>query len=612
MPKDDKKTRVEIPADLSTLSDDELSSLKDAATAEFDALDSDESTDVTGLERMGQLADAVESINGQLATNAQAAAEAQAARESLRGRIHKDGKDGEDDDKTTAATETEGNDAPGADAVTAGGKPRGKTDVRDVLKNPRDRLNIRLSLASQRQPTAMRPVSTNQSFDRSVLVASSDIAGYTPGAPIETMDSLIDAYKTRGRALNASRALTGGRPVYGRYVDLESAAPLGSDGFNAYGLLGYDGDWRNAPRYPIAQLQRSFKYMLDANAKPEDAWAVMQAAANPDALLAAGGWCSPSEISYDFYNIVAMDGAYDLPTTGIRRGGMRWPTSPSFGDLASSTGLWHWNETMDIAAVTGTAQSGTKTCARVPCAAFNEARLEGEGICITAGNLTTDAWPEQIANFLRLVNAAHFHRVNSFFVNNVIAQSTAVTLTQTNTGFVAALLAGIEHQVWDYRTKFAMADTDILEVVLPSWVLGQMRADISRRNGIDTAPDAYDIADAMIAGWFSRRYVRVQFIQDFDVRGANQFGGSSALTAAWPTTVRFILYAAGTFVRGNGLNLDLGIIRDSTLNATNDYTAAWSEEFFLLAKVGHEARVVTLGVSIPTGITGATATSTGV
>lgn len=611
MPKEQKQTRVEIPADLSTLSEDELNSLKESAVAEFDSLDSDENTDVTGLERMGQLADLIEGIDGQVSANQQAAAEAQAAREKLRGRVH--ASDGTDDD---GVTDDEGatDDTPAdADAVVAGGRPRrGRTDVRDVIKNPRDNLNVRLSRARQHQPASSRRVPTDTQFERSVLVASADIAGFTPGSEISTMDQLINAYKTRGRALAPSATFRGRRPIMGRYVDLNSHRPLESDGCNAYGVLGYDGDWREVPRYPIASMRRDFKYLLDSGSTPDAAWEVMQAAARPDALLAAGGWCSPSEISYDFYNIVQMDGAFDLPTTGIRRGGLRWPTSPSFGDLATSVGLWHWNETQDIAIVTGSAQSGTKTCARVPCAAFNEARLEGEGICITAGNLTTDAWPEQISNFLRLVNATHFHRINSWFITNVIAGSTAVTLTQTNSSVASQIYAAVEHQVWDIRTKYAMADSDILEVIFPSWVLGLIRADISRRTGLDDSESAYAITDAMIAGWFSQRYCRVQFVQDFDVRGANQFGGSTPLSAAWPTTLRFIIYPAGTWLRGNGLNLDLGIVRDSTLNATNDYTAAWSEEFFLLAKIGHESRVVTIGSTVPTGLTGATATATGV
>src|SRR5689334_24750064 len=68
------------------------------------------------------------------------------------------------------------------EAVVAGGRPpRGRTDVRDVIKNPRDRLNVKLSRAAASQPKGTKPIATTQPFDRSVLVASADIAGYTTG-----------------------------------------------------------------------------------------------------------------------------------------------------------------------------------------------------------------------------------------------------------------------------------------------------------------------------------------------------------------------------------------------------------------------------------------------
>lgn len=77
-----------------------------------------------------------------------------------------------------------------------------------------------------------------------------------------------------------------------------------------------------------------------------------------------------------------------------------------------------------------------------------------------------------------------------------------------------------------------------------------------------------------------------------------QQGGAGAagdgFREAWPTTLDFMLYAAGTFVRGNGPKIDLGVTRDSTLNALNDHTAAWSEEAILLAKRGHESRLVSV------------------
>jgi hypothetical protein len=92
-------------------------------------------------------------------------------------------------------------------------------------------------------------------------------------------------------------------------------------------------------------------------------------------------------------------------------------------------------------------------------------------------------------------------------------------------------------------------------------------------------------------------------VQDWQV-GSGSLPGQSVARSSWPTSISFLLYAAGTFVRGDGGELDLGVQRDSTLNETNDFTAAWSEEFHLIAKRGHESRLVTIAVC-PDGSTGA-------
>ena len=138
---------------------------------------------------------------------------------------------------------------------------------------------------------------------------------------------------------------------------------------------------------------------------------------------------------------------------------------------------------------------------------------------------------------------------------------------------------------------------------MPMWVPEVIRADLAHRRD----PEWASVTEATIGGWFSDRGIRVQWVDDYQVRGAGQFGNSSTAMTTWPTTVTYMLYAAGTFMLGNGLSLDLGVVRDSTLNAANDHTAAWSEECHLVATVGHEARQYTTrfavaGETAPTSI----------
>jgi hypothetical protein len=325
-----------------------------------------------------------------------------------------------------------------------------------------------------------------------------------------------------------------------------------------------------------------------------------------EALVAAGGWCAPSEIRYDFFNIACTSGLIDLPTFGVSRGGIRFPVSPSLADvfdgafggfsttLSVTSNPWLWTEDSDIAAVTG---SPTKPCIRVPCPDFDEERLECFGICLTAGNLTDDAYPEATQNMLRLLQSAHDHAMNGRFISRMVSLSAAVI----NTGSFAVtgqpvyqqVFGGIALAATDYRARYGMCDDDILEVVAPYWVRSEIRADLAWRNGVE--PE--QMPDSEIDAHFNVINVRVQWVNDWQVRASSQFGNSTAMTA-WPTSADIMVYAAGTFVRGSGLTLNLGVVRDSVLNETNDHTAAWSEECHLIARVGHESRQYRINFSV--------------
>jgi hypothetical protein len=69
-----------------------------------------------------------------------------------------------------------------------------------------------------------------------------------------------------------------------------------------------------------------------------------------------------------------------------------------------------------------------------------------------------------------------------------------------------------------------------------------------------------------------------------------QIFGSQADGAllGFPTDVIWYLFSEGTFVFLDGGTLDLGLVRDSTLNGTNDYKI-FLETFEGVAKVGVES-----------------------
>jgi hypothetical protein len=400
-----------------------------------------------------------------------------------------------------------------------------------------------------------------------VLVASTDIPGLTKGNNISSHSELVEAMHARARML----ATTRGKPNY----------------------------------VPVATLQRDFRYRLALDSTPEEVNEVLQAATNLDALVAAGGWCSPSEISYDFYNIVAEDGLIDLPSVGVlNRGGLRYPTSPTIADILGTAALWSWTEEQDEAAVDS--DSEVKTCARVDCPDFAEVRSACDGLCVTVGNLVDFSYPELVQNHIRLVFAARAHRTNQLIidtlVNHTLTQGVDLTgLGVAGAGAAASILAAVELQAEDYRARFRMAQGAVLEAVFPHWALGLFRADLSNRTGVDLL----SVTNGQIADWLNQRGVRAQFVYDWQSGfDTDPFGDPDTIATTWPSTIDFLMYAPGTFVRGQGLQLDLGVVRDSVLNSTNDHTAAWMEDCYAIAGVGHEARLVSADVCVA-GTTGA-------
>jgi hypothetical protein len=429
----------------------------------------------------------------------------------------------------------------------------------DYLKPTTD-LNqrVRLGTIQQYAPDAK----VHEARSEAVIVASADVPGFTQGGRIDNIAQLGEAMSRRAKSL-----------------------PIGRTG--------------NPEAVPVASLEREFTFTLNKNSTPEDMNEVLKAAADEDVLVAAGGWCAPSEISYDFFNVVCEDGMIDLPTVGLSRGGVQYPTSPSFGDLASDPGIvWTWTEADDIEAVDSS--SVFKPCVRVECPTFIDRRADCDGFCVTAGNLIDYAYPELIANWLRLVMAIRAKATNARIIDlmlngggsgDAITASIAVDHTGLLGATTSALLSSIELSAVDYREKYSMCFDAILEVVMPRWAQAVIRADLANRDGIDV----FGVTDGMIADWFNIRGVRVQFVGDWQVRSGTDPGGATPATG-WPLTLDYMIYAPGTFVRGNSMSLDLGVVRDSVLNSTNDHTAAWAEDCYALLKPGHESRVVTVDI----------------
>lgn len=557
------------PDDLTLVGDADLAALEESGVAEFNRVDAIEEPSTDELSYAVAIRDGLSRVRTELQVRqrrAQLQAEQQRVRAadqmaSLRADVI-----------GTPAADTTAESASMDASQIAQAAAQGVTAAMVNIFGERRGLNM--DAVNQRTAASLASLSETSSHapapkvptQRLSVTASVDIPGVAPGNDLVSLASLAEAFSKKARALPVTR--TG---------SVDSG-------------------------HVIATVRNAFPHSVDDRTSPAQVGKLIDSLVNEDtknALVAGGGWCAPSEIRYDFFNVACSDGLIDLPTIGITRGGIQWPVSPSIASAFGSNGLggwaatfsnasvpWLWTEDDDIATVTG---SPNKPCLRVPCPTFDEARLDCYGICLTAGNLTDDAYPEATQNTLRYLMVAHERAINTRLIALMVAASSAAI----STGEYAAsdapafqqILSGLDLGATDYRARYGMCSDDVIEVVLPYWVREVLRADLAWRSGVDML----SVADGIIRSYFSDRNLRPQFVNDWQVRGSGQFGNATAMTA-WPTTVDVMMYAAGTFVHGQGMSLDLGVIRDSVLNAENDFTAAWSEECHLIAKVGHESR----------------------
>ena len=438
----------------------------------------------------------------------------------------------------------------------------------------------------------------------SALIASASVTvpgggSYDAGQKLESMLDLAMVFEARsaGHDSMASRGmLTNGGPISSPVAQLVRNYPaefsVSGDSTDYEKLLKVADEARLPGGSLLASVELDRKKLTSE--RPEK-----------DALVAAQGWCAPSETDYDICLQITTDGLADFPEVQARRGGIRHNTGIEFDTIfGSGTGFFDLTEAQ-VAAGT------TKTCLEIPCPDFIDTRLGVTGLCLTGNILAIRGYPEFTATFTRGALAASAHQINREQIADVVAGSTAVNLTAaapwaTDGSAVSQIMGAVEMAATDIKYRLRMQRSATLEVIMPFWALAQMRADWSRR------PFAQDpnMSDSEIAGWFATRNVRVQYVYDWqDAFASGAVSGSPGADTPinnLPTSLQFLMYPAGTWIRAVSDVITLNSVYDSTKLATNQVTHLFTETGWAMVKMCPVSRVYTVPIC-PSGKT----TSTG-
>ena len=295
------------------------------------------------------------------------------------------------------------------------------------------------------------------------------------------------------------------------------------------------------------------------------------------ALVASGGLCAPLTPLYDIPDLAVNDRPVRdaLPSFQAERGGISVPSVSTIGDI--TTAITVIEETGDAAGGT----FATKSCQDLTCPTWTDVAIGIISHCREYGNLNARAWPEGIAHENALTMAAHSRTAEARLLDRIKSLSINVTGG-------AATLSAWSHFVYALtRTRASMRyvlrlDRNFrLRMLAPEWlpellVQDQVSAQFDRFMRLEEAT-AHLRDFGVEATWY----------KDTPSTGTTQ--GFAAETASaiddFPDIAQVALFPEGTFLHIDGGVLELGVVRDSTLNSTNDYQV-FGETFENVARIG--------------------------
>ena len=452
------------------------------------------------------------------------------------------------EDETAVETAVE---TPAENPVEAAVADEEETDSEETSEetnpNPEEEQAVTAStvqrLADERPPAPTRSVVT--------ITAAADVPHFATGSVLDGLDGVAQALVNRSKG-------------FPRQFGIEGA---------------------QMQRYGVASLGLSFPDHLIADNK--DDMAVVASAAKETSLdggslVAAGGWCAPSETLYDFCQDESTDGLLDLPEIAVTRGGVRYTSGPDFSAIYNAG----FTQT-EAQAIAGT----TKTCYEVDCPDFDEVRLDAIGICIKVPLLTNAAYPELVKSTIAKALIAHQHRASAYLVNKMVTASGAALSTGSVGSVGSNALNAVELVAETTRQQYRLADSHTIEVKAPHWLKSVIRADLASRNGVNLLA----VTDADINGYFGARNVSIQFIFNWQSLANNAVG--------YPATARLLVYPAGTFVKGTADVISLDAVYDAASLSVNTMTGLFFEQGLLLLQNCYASKLVEIVVCAG-GVTG--------
>lgn len=548
---------------LADLSDDEINSLIEQYQATADRVYQNEVEGLSLAERVAAMergAELIDALRVDRDRRVEEATALQAKLDEAAGRAIpaaevEDEPEAETPEEDNGDGDDEADDEPEAEpaAEPEAAEPAAEP-VAEVVEEP-------LPIAAAAPPVRVRrlPRRTARSADpvetRAAITASAGIDGYEPGGTIPNLRGVAEAMISKQARIGRSK---------------------GPDGVDI----------------PIATIHANYPAERDLRSRQSDPAAMMElvaAVVSPEALVASGGLCAPVEPFYGLPNVSSAERPVRAALTSFQtnRGGVAVAVAPTLASIDDGVGIM--TEADD--ATGGT--TATKTCQVIDCPDFNDVTVDAVYHCLQFGNMGSRAWPEQVQNAIELTLAAHARAAETNLLDSIVSGSTAVTDAVSVAGVsgYTQVVGSFAKMAAGMRSRHRMSLNAVIRVLAPAWLRDLIVSDLAR-----SAFTARENAEALLNMELGALGINVTWIRDGESGGSQVFGtqAGGAITD-FPSTAIYYAFPEGTWLYLDAGTLELGIVRDSTLNSTNDYQI-FGETFEQAAKIGVESLKVSLSV----------------
>jgi hypothetical protein len=316
---------------------------------------------------------------------------------------------------------------------------------------------------------------------------------------------------------------------------------------------------------------------------------ILDAICHPMALAATGGICLPVNVDYAVPTWATAERPIRdaLPGFQATRGGLRFVIPPDISTWEAATTVW----TQATDAAPG---AETKAVVSLSCGTEELVYVNAIATRLGFGNMQSRFAPEQVAANTDVAIAAAARVAENELLELIFAASVkGVTQgTASQLGTVRELLTGLDMVLAQQKQLHRLPSSQMFTAIFPRWLRQELKIDLAREAAHQQGSEwnSLAITEAEIDSLFLRRNVKPVWHLDNgpSTESVSQVIASPVKGAikAFPTKVSYYIFPEGAIQFLDAGRLDLGVVRDSTLDATNDYET-FVEVFEGIAKRGY-------------------------